>query len=67
MIVSGEKLDAHFGIAALQTDKLPDPGDPAFIGGYPLGLPYLIFQRGDVASIAYYGIPKKDRPERKFS
>jgi hypothetical protein len=35
------------------------PRGAGFHRWIPLGLPYLIFQRGDVASIAYFGIPEK--------
>jgi serine protease Do len=51
-------LSAHYQKASLDV-KLPDPGESILIAGYPLGLPYLVFQEGTVASIAImYSSPK---------
>ena len=51
-------LSAHYQMASIDV-KLPDPGESILIAGYPLGLPYLVFQEGTVASIGVlYNSPK---------
>jgi serine protease Do len=56
--IGGVTLGAHYEKADLES-KLPVPGEQILIGGYPLGLPYLVFQEGTVASIALLNdVPK---------
>jgi serine protease Do len=51
-------LTAHFEKGEVE-EKLPVAGENILIGGYPLGLPYEVFQEGSVASIAVIqGVPK---------
>lgn len=52
--IGGVALTAHYEKADLEV-RLPQPGELSLIGGYPLGLPYLVFQEGSVASIAAIG------------
>jgi S1-C subfamily serine protease len=56
--INGLEIGSHYEKANLEI-KLPERGEEIVIGGYPLGLPYLVFQAGTVASIALInGTPK---------
>jgi S1-C subfamily serine protease len=54
MKIGDNALQAHYEKAELEV-KLPAPGEEILIGGYPLGLPYLVFQEGTVSSVAAFG------------
>jgi serine protease Do len=55
-------LSAHYERAELEIG-LPLPGERVLIAGYPLGLPYLVFQEATVASIAVLGAPPNLTPK----
>jgi putative serine protease PepD len=53
MTIDDITLSWHYEKAELESD-LPEAGETVLIGGYPLGLPYIVFQEGTVASIAAF-------------
>jgi len=54
MKIGDNTLQAHYEKAELEV-KFPAPGEEILIGGYPLGLPYLVFQEGTVSTIGAFG------------
>jgi S1-C subfamily serine protease len=54
MKIGDNTLQAHYEKAELEV-KFPAPREEISIGGYPLGLPYLVFQAGTVSTIGAFG------------
>jgi S1-C subfamily serine protease len=52
--IGNNTLQAHYEKAELEVN-FPAPGEQILIGGYPLGLPYLVFQEGTVSTIGAFG------------
>lgn len=53
MKIGDNTLQAHYEKAELEV-KFPTPRDEILIGGYSLGLPYLVFQGGTVSTIGVF-------------